>query len=113
MATPRSGEMLWKTIARSVSPRALSSNNEVRHNFDISEIHICNIADHGRGIRMAEYEEILRFLASNPPHLAPEKKFHASLLETLAKKLREEAIEEKAGALNAAQGALALRVRLH
>jgi hypothetical protein len=62
---------------------------------------------------MAEYEDILRFLASNPPHLAPEKKFHASLLETLAKKLREEATNEKAGALKAAQGALALRVRYH
>jgi hypothetical protein len=62
---------------------------------------------------MAEYEEILRFLASNPPHLAPEKKFHASLLETLAKKLREEATNEKTGVLNTAQGALALKVRFH
>ena len=62
---------------------------------------------------MAEYEEILRFLASNPPHLAPEKNFHASLLETLAKKLREEATNENAGTLKVAQSALALRERFH
>ena len=37
---------------------------------------------------MAEYQDILRFLASNPPNLEPEKRFHASLLEMLAKKLR-------------------------
>lgn len=37
---------------------------------------------------MAEYQDILKFLASNPPQLEPEKRFHASLLEMLAKKLR-------------------------
>ncbi len=37
---------------------------------------------------MAEYQDILRFLASNPPRVEPEKRFHASLLEMLAKKLR-------------------------
>jgi hypothetical protein len=62
---------------------------------------------------MAEYEEILRFLASNPPHLAPEKKFHAALLETLAKKLRDEATSENPGALKSAQGALALTMKFH
>lgn len=39
---------------------------------------------------MAEYQDILKFLASNPPHQEPEKRFHASLLEMLAKKLRGE-----------------------
>jgi hypothetical protein len=62
---------------------------------------------------MAEYLEILKFLASNPPHLAPEKKFHASLLETLAQKLREEVTEEKSPALKSAQGALATTSRFH
>ena len=37
---------------------------------------------------MAEYQDILKFLASNPPQVEPEKRFHASLLEMLAKKLR-------------------------
>jgi hypothetical protein len=37
---------------------------------------------------MAEYQDILKFLASNPPSLEQEKKLHASLLEMLAKKLR-------------------------
>jgi hypothetical protein len=41
---------------------------------------------------MPEYQELLRFLASNPPHLDPEKKIHASLLEMMAKKLRGESI---------------------
>ena len=62
---------------------------------------------------MAEYQEILKFLASNPPHLALEKKFHASLLEILAKKLREEASSTKSEALNAAQGALAITGKYH
>ncbi|MEJ2117607.1 MAG: hypothetical protein P8Y67_09295 [Alphaproteobacteria bacterium] len=39
---------------------------------------------------MAEYQDILKFLASNPPNLEQEKKLHASLLEMLAKKLRGE-----------------------
>jgi hypothetical protein len=62
---------------------------------------------------MAEYQEILKFLASNPPHLALEKKFHASLLEILAKKLREEASSETSHSLNKAQGALAIAGRYH
>ena len=62
---------------------------------------------------MAEYQEILKFLASNPPHLALEKKFHASLLEILAKKLREEAGNEKSNTLKGAQGALAIVGKYH
>ncbi len=49
---------------------------------------------------MPEYQELLRFLASNPPHLEPEKKIHASLLEMLAKKLRGEAVNFSVEALN-------------
>lgn len=44
---------------------------------------------------MADYQDILKYLASNPPRIEPEKKFHASLLEMLAKKLRGEAVEEE------------------
>jgi hypothetical protein len=62
---------------------------------------------------MAEYHEILKFLASNPPHLALEKKFHASLLEVLAKKLREEAFKENPRTLKDAQGALAIVGKYH
>ncbi len=62
---------------------------------------------------MAEYEAILKFLASNPPHLALEKTFHASLLEALAKKLREEANIEKSQALKKAQGALTILGKYH
>jgi hypothetical protein len=39
---------------------------------------------------MAEYQDILKFLASNPPQQEQEKRLHASLLEMLAKKLRSE-----------------------
>ena len=42
---------------------------------------------------MAEYQDILRFLASNPPDQEPDKMLHASLLEMLAKKLRGEEIK--------------------
>jgi hypothetical protein len=62
---------------------------------------------------MAEYQEILKFLASNPPHLGLEKKFHASLLEILAKKLREEAHSENSPTLKRAPGALAIAGRYH
>jgi len=37
---------------------------------------------------MPAYEEILTFLAANPPELADERELHASLLELLAKCLR-------------------------
>jgi hypothetical protein len=49
---------------------------------------------------MADYQELLRFLAANPPHLEPEKKIHASLLEMLAKKLRGEAVNFGVEVLN-------------
>jgi hypothetical protein len=65
------------------------------------------------GASMAEYQEILKFLASNPPHLALEKKFHASLLEILAKKLRDEASSDKSADLKTAQGALAIVGKYH
>jgi hypothetical protein len=39
---------------------------------------------------MPDYEEILVFLASNPPQFAAERELHASLLELLAKCLRGE-----------------------
>ena len=62
---------------------------------------------------MADYEAILKFLASNPPHLVLEKKFHASLLEMLAKKLRDEAAGTKSTDLKTAQGALAIPGKYH
>ncbi|WP_125461705.1 MULTISPECIES: hypothetical protein [Rhodomicrobium] len=49
---------------------------------------------------MAEYESILKFLASNPPRREQEKKIHASLLEMLAKKLRKETANFGIEALN-------------
>lgn len=51
---------------------------------------------------MPEYQELLRFLASNPPHLEPEKKIHASMLEMLAKKLRGEIVNVDVQTLNKA-----------
>jgi hypothetical protein len=41
---------------------------------------------------MAEYQDILKFLATNPPRVDAEKQMHASLLEMLARKLRGEEI---------------------
>jgi len=43
---------------------------------------------------MPDYEEILAFLAANPPQLAAERELHASLLELIAKCLRSEAMTE-------------------
>jgi hypothetical protein len=43
---------------------------------------------------MPDYEEILAFLAANPPKLAAERELHASLLELIAKCLRSDAAEE-------------------
>jgi hypothetical protein len=37
---------------------------------------------------MPDYEEILAFLAANPPKIAAERELHASLLELIAKCLR-------------------------
>lgn len=39
---------------------------------------------------MPDYEEILAFLAANPPHLEAERELHASLLELLAQCLRSD-----------------------
>jgi hypothetical protein len=44
---------------------------------------------------MPDYEEILTFLAANPPTLAAERELHASLLEMIAKCLRSDAAEEE------------------
>jgi hypothetical protein len=42
---------------------------------------------------MPDYEDILSFLAANPPHLDAERELHASLLELLAQYLRAEQSE--------------------
>ena len=39
---------------------------------------------------MPDYEEILEFLAANPPQFAAERELHASLLELIAKCLRSD-----------------------
>jgi hypothetical protein len=39
---------------------------------------------------MADYGEILEFLAANPPQFAAERELHASLLEMIAKCLRSD-----------------------
>ena len=44
---------------------------------------------------MPDYEEILTFLAANPPQLAAERELHASLLELIAKCLRSDAISDE------------------
>jgi hypothetical protein len=43
---------------------------------------------------MPDYEEILAFLAANPPKLAAERELHASLLELIAKCLRSGVADE-------------------
>ena len=62
---------------------------------------------------MPEYQELLRFLASNPPHFEPEKKIHASLLEMLAKKLRGEAVNFSVEALNKTSAVLNYKKGYH
>ena len=62
---------------------------------------------------MTEYEDILRFLASNPPRLAAEKKIHASLLEMLARKLKGEKINFDGEVLNGRINAPSSTKRLH
>jgi hypothetical protein len=47
---------------------------------------------------MPDYEEILAFLAANPPKLAAERELHASLLELMAKCLRSEEIADEEAA---------------
>ena len=44
---------------------------------------------------MPDYEEILTFLAENPPKLAAERELHASLLELIAKGLRSGAADDE------------------
>ena len=44
---------------------------------------------------MPDYEEILAFLAANPPKLAAERELHASLLELIAKCLRSDSMAEE------------------
>jgi hypothetical protein len=44
---------------------------------------------------MPDYEEILSFLAANPPQLASERELHASLLELIAKCLRSDSMSEE------------------
>jgi hypothetical protein len=53
---------------------------------------------------MPDYEELLTFLAENPPKLAAERELHASLLEMIAKCLRSDAAEENEGASGDMQG---------
>jgi hypothetical protein len=43
---------------------------------------------------MPDYDEILSFLAANPPKLAAERELHASLLELIAKCLRSDTLDE-------------------
>ncbi len=52
---------------------------------------------------MAEYQDILRFLALNPPDQEPDKLLHASLLEMLAKRLRGEKIKVEHEVLKSSQ----------
>jgi hypothetical protein len=44
---------------------------------------------------MADYGEILEFLAANPPQFAGERELHASLLEMIAKCLRSDTMAEE------------------
>jgi hypothetical protein len=44
---------------------------------------------------MADYGEILEFLAANPPQFAAERELHASLLEMIAKCLRSDTMAEE------------------
>ena len=44
---------------------------------------------------MPDYEELLTFLAENPPKLAAERELHASLLELIAKGLRSGAEDDE------------------
>ena len=50
---------------------------------------------------MPDYEEILAFLAANPPRLAAERELHASLLELIAKCLRSDASDDDDTAVEA------------
>jgi hypothetical protein len=56
------------------------------------------------GVTMPDYEEILTFLAANPPKLAAERELHASLLEMIARCLRSDAAEDDESASEQMQG---------
>jgi hypothetical protein len=43
---------------------------------------------------MPDYEEILSFLAANPPRVPTERELHASLLELIARCLRADLTED-------------------
>jgi hypothetical protein len=43
---------------------------------------------------MPDYEELLAFLAANPPRLAAERELHASLFELIAKCLRSDDLSD-------------------
>lgn len=62
---------------------------------------------------MADYQEILKFLASNPPRVESEKKFHASLLELLAKNLRGETVKTELPLLKETQATTNYRKNYH
>jgi len=44
---------------------------------------------------MADYGEILEFLAANPPQFAGERELHASLLEMIARCLRADVMADE------------------
>jgi hypothetical protein len=44
---------------------------------------------------MADYGEILEFLAANPPQFAGERELHASLLEMIARCLRSDVMADE------------------
>jgi hypothetical protein len=52
---------------------------------------------------MADYGEILEFLAANPPQFAAERELHASLLEMIAKCLRSDSLADEADEEDEAQ----------
>jgi hypothetical protein len=58
------------------------------------------------GVAMPDYEELLTFLAENPPELAAERELHASLLEMIAKGLRSGAGTDEASSEAMPQGCI-------
>ena len=65
------------------------------------------------GVNMAEYADILRFLALNPPLREPEKQLHASMLEMLARRLRGEEVNIEKQVLKSPQKVPTYSKRLH
>jgi hypothetical protein len=58
---------------------------------------------------MADYGEILEFLAANAPQFAAERELHASLLEMIAKCLRSDTLADEED--EAALAGLQTRIR--